>query len=225
MAKIGVVDREVAHILRRHREVSLQVSQAEISRRAKYDNVQMISYIETARNPIPRDMRNRERLARAYQLDITEFCRWCLIAEMERDGMPANLLIHIASEPIFGPEHQGPHPAHLGGPRDPGRPGPERPASRRPAITFADPESATATGTVYRMPNPGLIKDILNAIASTIIPETAPIVAADDQPTRSRSALACQAVRLGLIILRAMIKQKFTESLCRAITGSSACPA
>src|SRR5512139_933833 len=114
MAKTGVLDKEIAHILRRHREMNLGISQAEIARRAKYDNVQMISYIETARNPIPRDMRNRERLANAYQLDIAEFCRWCLVAEMERDGMPPPLLFHLADKPLLGPENEGRDPGHSG---------------------------------------------------------------------------------------------------------------
>lgn len=217
MAKVGNLDREFAHILRQHRTISLRVSQAEIARRAKYDNVQMVSYIETARNPIPRDMRNRERLAHAYQLDIAEFCRWCLLAEMERDGMPADLLIHLASEPLFGPGDQGPHPPHPGGDRDPGRPGPLRPAQRRPSIVFAETDDAPSRTTIYRMPDARLIRDILTALASHIAPTDDLPSAEQDQPVRSRSALACQAARSVLIMCIRGMKQKLVDDAWRPV--------
>lgn len=213
MAKIGVLDKQLAHILRQHRTINLDgVTQADIAKRAKYDNTQMVSYLETARHPIPRDHRNRERIARAYQLDITEFCRWCLLAEMERDGMPADLLLHIASQPILGPNGEGPRPPRPGGPRDPGCPDPERPVTRRPNIVFADPDDHGGTGTVYHMPNPGLIRDILLTLSKHIVVD--PITDPDDadQPIRNRSALACQATRSRLIMYIRALKQKIADA-------------
>lgn len=214
MAKIGVLDKQLAHILRQHRTINLDgVTQSDIAKRAKYDNVQMVSYLETARHPIPRDHRNRERIAKAYQLDIAEFCRWCLLAEMERDGMPADLLLSIASQPILGTNGEGPRPPRPGGPRDPGRPDPERPALRRPSIVFADTEGPVGTGTVYRMPNPGLIRDILLTISKHIVVDPITDPNDHDQPIRNRSLLACQAKSSRLIMYITVIKQKVADAL------------
>lgn len=214
MAKIGVLDKQLAHILRQHRTINLDgVTQSDIAKRAKYENVQMVSYLETARHPIPRDHRNRERIAKAYQLDIAEFCRWCLLAEMERDGMPADLLLSIASQPILGTNGEGPGAPRPGGPRHPGRPDPERTVARRPNIIFADTDGAGGTGTVYRMPNPGLIRDILLTISKHLVVDPTLDHPDRDQPTRNRSLRACQANSLRLIMCIQIIKQKVVDGL------------
>jgi len=218
MAKVGNLDRFFAHTLRQHRTIALQVSQAEIAKRAKYDNVQMVSYIETARHPVPRDMRNRERLAHAYQLDIAEFCKWCLLSEMERDGMPADLLLHLASQPLLGPNDEGPHPQNPGGDRDPGRPGSLRADRGRPSITFADTDDPPGRSTIYRMPDPRLIRDILTALAAHIVPADDRPADGHDQPVRSRSSAACQAARLVLIRGIAAMKQTFVDGFRPAET-------
>lgn len=103
MPRLGAFDEALRIILKRARDVR-GVSQAVIAKDIGYPNQQVVSFLEKGRMLIPRDHRTREHIARAYGLEVFDFCQWCLLAEMERAHTPPALIRDLAYQPILQPD-------------------------------------------------------------------------------------------------------------------------
>lgn len=122
----------------RLRREELGLTQVQVADIIGWDAQQMVSYLETGKICIPRSTLTRERIAKAYQWDVTEFCKLCYVAEMERDYGSLTGVAHLVHEPLLrsaGPEPPAGHP-HPG--RDRGMPHLESADPHRPADTRAD---------------------------------------------------------------------------------------
>lgn len=154
----GPIGREVCKVLRQIR-LDMDVSQSEVAEIIGWQSQQMVSYLERGKIKLPSDHALRLRVAKAYRLDPADFCRWCMLAELEDKHVAPDLLYQLAHEPLLDAAGAGSGAGCAAAAGDPGG------DHREPAVALSGGRSNSGPGGDVTL---CLVADLLSAIERSL---------------------------------------------------------